>query len=299
MSTLTLPNGTVLTRIQRSSILPHCQAIDPGTIDYSQSRISTATDKRADCTGWVSYAWDTPDSGTGIYLKAYSTATFYTQHVIIPIAWDALLPGDTIGYYAPDSPGNGGHGAIWVGGDRFPGGRFDVVDHGSGKGPKWRSVKWDGVSTGWLHPDKLAPWRYVAIVEDDGTTYEPISGGIDGMAINDRVLLGPGSPDTADVKELQTKYKALGYDLGTSGPNGDGVDGGYGTKTTNATKAEQGKAGHAQTGSLDVKLWRVLDAPPPEPAPEPEPGEPVDYDRIRTIVREELDATTVELGSGE
>ena len=108
------------------------------------------------------------------------------------------------------------------------------------------------------------------------------------MAINDRVLLAPGNPDTADNKELQAKLKALGHDLGTSGPNGDGIDGGYGTKTTAAVKAEQGKAGHAQSGSLDVKLWRVLDAPPvPDPGPDPGPGEPVDYERIRTIVRED------------
>lgn len=142
-------------------------------------------------------------------------------------------------------------------------------------------------------PGPNFPWDYFMNL---------LTGGNDGMAINDRVLLAPGNPDTADNIELQTKYKALGYDLGTSGPNGDGVDGSYGNNTKNATKAEQAKAGHAQTGSLDVKLWRILDAPPPpEPGPDPapEPGEPVDYERIRTIVREEIDRPTAPVQPGE
>jgi hypothetical protein len=167
MTTLTLPNGTVLTQVTRRSCLDRIAAIPLESFAYSQTRIEPSTDKRADCTGWVSYVWDTPDSGPGIYLHAYNTASFYTQHVITRINWADLLPGDMIGYCSPTSPGNGGHAAIWMGGDHRPDGRFHVRDHGSGMGPKDRWVQWDGVSTGWLHPDHLAPWRYVAIDEGD------------------------------------------------------------------------------------------------------------------------------------
>jgi len=164
---LTLPNGTVLTQVTRRSCLDRVGAIPPQSFQYSQTRVEPATDRRADCTGWVSYVWGTPYTGPGIYLHAYNTASFYTQHVIRQIAWADLLPGDVVGYCSPTSPGNGGHAAIWLSGDRRPDGRFRVSDHGSGWGPKLRDVAWDGRSDGWLNPAHLKPWRYVGIIESD------------------------------------------------------------------------------------------------------------------------------------
>lgn len=170
MSTVTLPNGTVLTQVTRQSCLDRVAAIKLESFWYSQTRIEPSTGKRADCSGWASYVLATPDEPPeipGVYLNAYNTASFYTQGVIRSIRWADLLPGDMIGYCSPTSPGNGGHIAVWLGGDRFPSGRFHVRDHGSGWGPKDRWVKWDGTSTGWLHPDHLRPWRYVAITEGE------------------------------------------------------------------------------------------------------------------------------------
>lgn len=43
----------------------------------------------------------------------------------------------------------------------------------------------------------------------------------------------------SQVKKIQQKLVDLGYDLGTSGPNGDGVDGQYGGKTYRAVKKFQ------------------------------------------------------------
>src|SRR5574342_357297 len=161
----TLPNGTVLTDVTRQSCLDRVYAIKLGSFLYSQTRIEASTNKRADCTGWVSYVWATPNSGQGIYLHAYNTASFVTQQVVRRLAWADLMPGDVIGYMSPTSPGNGGHAAIWMGGDRRPDGRFHVRDHGSTWGPKDRWVQWDGQSTGWLHPNHLAPWRYVGMLD--------------------------------------------------------------------------------------------------------------------------------------
>jgi hypothetical protein len=42
-----------------------------------------------------------------------------------------------------------------------------------------------------------------------------------------------------DVKKLQSRLKELGYDLGDSGTNGDGIDGSYGSKTKEAVKKVQ------------------------------------------------------------
>jgi Putative peptidoglycan binding domain len=47
--------------------------------------------------------------------------------------------------------------------------------------------------------------------------------------------LGPGSPKSA-VTKIQQLLLERGYDLGDYGPNSDGVDGKYGTKTSDAVK---------------------------------------------------------------
>jgi len=52
-----------------------------------------------------------------------------------------------------------------------------------------------------------------------------------------RVLVVGSEGD--DVKKLQRRLKELGYGLGSSGPNSDGVDGSYGSKTKAAVKKVQ------------------------------------------------------------
>lgn len=240
MSAVTLPNGTVLTRVSRESCLARVKAITLGSFMYSQTRIEPSTGKRADCTGWVSYVWDTPDAGPGIYLRAYNTASFVTQRAVARIEWADLLPGDVIGYLSPTSPGNGGHAAVWMGGDRRPDGRFDVCDHGSGWGPKRRLVQWDGVSTGWLHPNHLAPWRYVAMIASGGNSM--------------LVKLGDSGPE---VQAMQLMVMECGGNVGSSG-----ADGVYGKGTAAGLAGVVGGTGleygpveytklHRKVGALD------------------------------------------------
>jgi hypothetical protein len=47
----------------------------------------------------------------------------------------------------------------------------------------------------------------------------------------------------SDIVALQTELKTAGYDLGTFGPNGDGIDGKLGSKTITAIQQELNKAG--------------------------------------------------------
>jgi hypothetical protein len=47
----------------------------------------------------------------------------------------------------------------------------------------------------------------------------------------------------SDIMALQTELKTAGYDLGTFGPNGDGIDGKLGSKTITAIQQELNKAG--------------------------------------------------------
>jgi hypothetical protein len=47
----------------------------------------------------------------------------------------------------------------------------------------------------------------------------------------------------SDIMALQTELKTAGYDLGTFGPNSDGIDGKLGSKTITAIQQELNKAG--------------------------------------------------------
>lgn len=81
------------------------------------------------------------------------------------------------------------------------------------------------------------------------------------------------------VTELQTDLVKLGYDLGTYGPEKNGVDGSFGAKTESAVKAFQtshdGPDGRALVpdGIVGKNTWWALDqavGDNPEPQPEPE-----------------------------
>lgn len=56
----------------------------------------------------------------------------------------------------------------------------------------------------------------------------------------------------------QTKFKELGYDLGTFGPNKDGIDGDLGTKTNTAILDYQLKNKLKQTGILDKETMAAI-----------------------------------------
>ena len=57
------------------------------------------------------------------------------------------------------------------------------------------------------------------------------------------------------VEEWQRVLKKAGYDIGTAGPNKDGVDGDFGTKTDTATKAYQKAKGLWVDGDVGSKTW--------------------------------------------
>jgi hypothetical protein len=65
------------------------------------------------------------------------------------------------------------------------------------------------------------------------------------------------SDQKQNMKLIQSKLKELGYNLGTFGPNKDGVDGNYGRRTLMAIKDFQRKNGIKQTtwDSARNVLW--------------------------------------------
>lgn len=61
---------------------------------------------------------------------------------------------------------------------------------------------------------------------------------------------------------IQQKLKSLGYDLGTYGPNKDGVDGNYGRRTLAAIKNFQTKNGVKSTGWVGTVTAPLLGVDP-------------------------------------
>jgi hypothetical protein len=61
-----------------------------------------------------------------------------------------------------------------------------------------------------------------------------------------------------DVKKIQQALKLKGYNLGTTGPNGDGIDGDFGPSTQRAIKDFQTKSKLRPTGSVDQQTRNYL-----------------------------------------
>ena len=72
------------------------------------------------------------------------------------------------------------------------------------------------------------------------------------------------------VVELQEDMVELGYDLGSYGPEKDGVDGKFGASTEKAVKQFQQASGLKADGIVGPLTWAALDA---AIGPEPEPAE--------------------------
>ena len=60
------------------------------------------------------------------------------------------------------------------------------------------------------------------------------------------------------VVMVQRALRCFSYDLGTTGPQGDGVDGAFGTATENALKRFQAECNIASTGVVDEDTWQIL-----------------------------------------
>jgi peptidoglycan hydrolase-like protein with peptidoglycan-binding domain len=93
-------------------------------------------------------------------------------------------------------------------------------------------------------------------------------------------LLRSGSRGPA-VAAIQKELKRLGYDLGTSGPNGDGIDGQFGPATTRAVRAFQEAQGIGVDGTIGTDTWgKLAEVGDPSPSAEAAPAEPPPHIRV-------------------
>lgn len=68
----------------------------------------------------------------------------------------------------------------------------------------------------------------------------------------------PGKSDASGVMKIQQFLKGKGYNLGSFGPNKDGVDGKMGHLTQQALKAYQKSKGLPETGTDDTATWKAI-----------------------------------------
>ena len=66
--------------------------------------------------------------------------------------------------------------------------------------------------------------------------------------------------DETTVKILQSELKQLGYELGRSGPDDDGVDGDFGNLTNSAVRDVQAQGKLIVTGVVSAGTWRAIAA---------------------------------------
>jgi peptidoglycan hydrolase-like protein with peptidoglycan-binding domain len=74
--------------------------------------------------------------------------------------------------------------------------------------------------------------------------------------------VGANYTDAKTVTAVQFALVKKGYDLGTSGPNNDGVDGLFGSKTKSAIKKMQADANMYQSGKIDEGVIMALKVTP-------------------------------------
>lgn len=75
-------------------------------------------------------------------------------------------------------------------------------------------------------------------------------------------LVGANYTDAKTVAAVQKALVSKGYDLGSSGPNGDGVDGMFGSKTKAAIIKLQVAIGAGQSGKIDEGVIAALKVTP-------------------------------------
>lgn len=108
-----------------------------------------------------------------------------------------------------------------------------------------------------LHDRRLSKWnRWMAQHRRFGTA---------GVRLGGEVTIPTAGANYTDAKTVAAVQKALvdkGYNVGASGPNGDGVDGIYGSKTKAAIKKLQAAIGAEQNGRIDEGVIAALKVTP-------------------------------------
>ena len=124
------------------------------TVLYSQSGTNSPTGHRPDCSGYASMCLGLPTPGE-------NTVTLLTKHLVRPITWAELAPGDVVGALGDGTAGDVGHVMV-VTAVNHKAGTYDVMEQGGGYGPDPSVYDiGDGQGRGFL------PYRLSTLEDDD------------------------------------------------------------------------------------------------------------------------------------
>lgn len=130
--------------------------------------------------------------------------------------------------------------------------RFKYVTRGSAQYVEWLGVQENPNGKGWAGGANYGN-KIIAILNK----ILLCEGGMQDETPADERMLQMGD-EGDDVAGLQEMLKELGYDLGKTGANKDGVDGDFGKKTDKAVRDVQTKAGLKVDGVADSKTYAAL-----------------------------------------
>lgn len=204
---------------------------DKATRDMTRKYGQRWVGKRvADCSGLIKWAYR--EHGGDIYhgsntiWKKYTTTRKGKVRDLITIR-----PGTAVFQYR-ESDGNRHHIGLYIG--------------------DGMCIEAKGTAYGVVRSE-LAQWDEYGELSDvdyTGMPEEPVT--------QTRRTLRKGSSG-ADVEYLQKLLKAEGYEIGKSGPDGDGIDGIFGGETLSAVRAYQSDHNLTPDGIVGKQTWAVLE----------------------------------------
>lgn len=186
--------------------------------------------KVADCSGL--FVWAYKQLGASIYHGSNTIWKKYTTSRKGKVSdLTTIRPGTAVFQYR-ESDGNRHHIGLYIGGGMCI----------EAKGTAYGVVR-----------SELAQWDEYGELSDvdyTGMPEEPVT--------QTRRMLRKGSTG-ADVEYLQLLLKAEGYDIGKSGPKGDGIDGKFGSETLSAVRAYQSDHDLNPDGIVGPMTWAELE----------------------------------------
>ena len=245
--------------ITRDEILHRAATLWPErTVPYHMDRLHP-NGWRQDCSGFLSMCWNIPPSIGHGFSGGLSTVTLASSGLAVPIAKDALQPGDAVGFLGAGSDGPNGHVVLfsrWV--DASHTTYWAYEQHGPTKpttyGPVYRTIQYGY----WGRPN-FGAYQY-----RDVTGAGPIVEGPPPWP--GRIFrYTPGAPvmTGTDIGQWQQRMR----DRGWTDKNGDllAADGEYGELSADVCRKFEAQKGLEVTGEVGPIDWAAAWTAPVTP----------------------------------
>jgi hypothetical protein len=235
----------------RGAIIERARRWTEADVPYDMVR-TWSDGYRQDCSGFVSMAWNLPDSAWTGNLDEYA----------VRISQEELSPGDILLFHNPADPQDGSHVVIFGGWTDYTHTRYVAYEQTRPHAVR-RVLEYPYP----LHGDRYVPYRYRALNPGDGGGAGDSAGSGEEAAFPGRASFGPGAAN-AHITHLGRMLVERGgarFYSGGPGPRWGDAD----RRATQAFQRAQGWVGEEADGLPGPHTWRLLvtgrgrDIPPP------------------------------------